>query len=169
MEQKPVKIIGLGGTMGVSYSTGLAALKCALQGAENEGATVKCIDISLLNFPMYAEMKEYPQAILDFVAEIHQADALILSSPLYHGSVSGLMKNVLDWLEILHDKTPPYLAYKPVGLICVAGGAQALQGINSMEQIVRALRGWTVPFVVPVLRSWQVFKADDTVTDDKVL
>lgn len=169
MSKNPVKIIGIGGSLGSSYSTGLAALKCALEGAEREGAEVKCIDIALLDFPMYAEMDQNPQHIVDFAEEIYQADALILSSPLYHGSVSGLMKNVLDWLEVLHGKNPPYLAYKPVGLICVAGGAQALQGINAMEQIVRALRGWTIPFVVPVLRSWQIFKPDNSVTDAKVL
>ncbi len=169
MKEKVIKVIGLGGTKGEAYSTGLAALKYALEGAERLGAEVKCIDISQLEFPIYEKKETNPTDIMAFAEEIYQADALILSSPLYHGSLSGLMKNVLDWLEVLHDKKPPYLAYKPVGLICVAGGAQALQGINAMEQVVRALRGWTVPFVVPVIRSWQVFKSDGSITDPKII
>jgi NAD(P)H-dependent FMN reductase len=39
---------------------------------------------------------------------------------------------------------------KVIGLISAAGGTQGLQAINTMEFAVRALRGWAVPYVVPV-------------------
>ena len=54
--------------------------------------------------------------------------------------------------------SPPYLTDKVVGLISVAGGTQGLQAINTMEFIVRALRGWAVPLVVPIPQSWQAFE-----------
>jgi FMN reductase len=79
---------------------------------------------------------------------------MIWCSPLYHGSMSGLMKNTLDWLELLSEATPKYLGGMPVGLAATAGGTQAIQAINSMEYVVRALRGFTVPLVVPVNQAW---------------
>lgn len=86
---------------------------------------------------------------------------------MYHGSVSGSFKNAIDWLQLLVDQDPPYLTDKVVGLISTAGGVQGLQAINTMEFIVRALRGWAVPLVLAVGRSWQVF-SDDEITDAKV-
>jgi len=82
---------------------------------------------------------------------------MIWSSPLYHGSISGSFKNALDWLILLGRREPAYLMDKVIGLISVAGGTQGLQGINAMEFIVRALRGWAVPLVVPIPQAGQAF------------
>jgi hypothetical protein len=49
------------------------------------------------------------------------------------------LKNALDWLKLLGDRDPPYLTDKVVGLISTAGGVQALQAVNAMEFVVRAL------------------------------
>lgn len=49
-----------------------------------------------------------------------------------------------------------------------AGGVQGLQAINSMEFIVRALRGWSVPLVQPVAQSWRSFGRDGRLADDAV-
>ena len=75
---------------------------------------------------------------------------MIWSSPLYQGTVSGAFKNALDWLHLLGDRDPPYLHDKVIGLVSAAGGVHGLQAINTMEFSVRALRGWAVPYVVPV-------------------
>jgi FMN reductase len=76
---------------------------------------------------------------------------------MYHGTVSGSFKNALDWLQLLSDRDPPYLANKVVGLVSTAGGVQGLQAVNTMEFVVRALRGWAVPLVIPVPRAWEAF------------
>ncbi len=76
---------------------------------------------------------------------------------MYHGTVSAAFKNALDWLQLLSGSDPPYLTDKPIGLIATAGGGHALQAINTMEFVVRALRGWTVPLVVPISRSYEAF------------
>jgi FMN reductase len=68
----------------------------------------------------------------------------------------------------LADRDPPYLSDKVVGLVTTAGGVQGLQAINSMEFIVRALRGWAVPLVIPVAKAWQVFDREGRITDSDV-
>ena len=67
---------------------------------------------------------------------------------MYNGTISGSFKNAVDWLKLLDDRTPPYLTDKVVGLISTAGGVQGLQAVNTMEFVVRALRGWAVPCVL---------------------
>src|SRR6266542_5271286 len=67
-----------------------------------------------------------------------------------------LLKNALDWLHVLGQSDPQYLHDKVIGLISAAGGTQGLQAINTMEFSVRALRGWAVPYVVPVATAARV-------------
>lgn len=82
-----------------------------------------------------------------------EADIHFWLAPLYHGSIPGTMKNCLDWLEVTAKTPSPYLTDKTVGLVCWADGLQAMQGINTMDAIAKALRAWTVPFSVPIVRS----------------
>jgi FMN reductase len=153
-----VNIVGLGGSLRPTSSS-RAALKVALDGAAEAGAKVDLLDLRQLNLPMYdPSSDEMPESVTRLVESIYAADGMIWSSPLYQGSISGSFKNALDWLILLSDREPAYLTDKVVGLISVAGGTQGLQAINTMEFIVRALRGWAVPLVVPIPQSWQAFE-----------
>ena len=109
-----------------------------------------------------------PAAAQALVEAISRADGLIWSTPLYHGTVSGAFKNVIDWLQLTAGFEPPYLSNKVVGLICAAGGSHGLQAINTMEYMVRSLRGWTVPLVAPITRAQHVFDAEGNITDPAV-
>ncbi len=55
-----------------------------------------------------------------------------------------------------------------IGLISAAGGTQGLQAINTMEFATRALRGWAVPYVVPVASAASVFDAEGRIQDRAV-
>jgi FMN reductase len=110
-----------------------------------------------LNLPSYRDDLPPPTAVLELAAAGAAADGLIWSSPMYHGAVSGALKNALDWLQLLAAHGPPFLTDKPVGLISAAGGVRGLQAINSMEYAVRALQGWGLPLVVPISHAWRAF------------
>jgi FMN reductase len=112
-------------------------------------------------------MANPPDAATRLAQTVSHADGLIWSSPLYHGTISGSFKNALDWLQLLSNSDPPFLTDKVVGLISAAGGVQGLQAVNTMEFIVRALRGWAVPLVVPVARAYQAFS--DGSANDPIL
>jgi hypothetical protein len=60
------------------------------------------------------------------------------------------------------------MSNKPVGLVSTAGGVQGLQAVNSMDFIARALRGWSVPLVLPVAQSGRSFDPDGNLTDEGV-
>jgi FMN reductase len=153
-----VSIAGLGGSLRPASSS-RAALKVALDGCTDAGAKVDLLDLRQLNLPMYdPSSDDVPESVTRFVEAVYRADGMVWSSPLYQGSVSGAFKNALDWLILLNDREPPLLTDKVVGLVSVAGGTQGLQAVNTMEFIVRALRAWAVPLVVPIPQSWQAFE-----------
>jgi len=157
MRKDRLKVIGLGGSL-AQHSTSLAALKIALEGAAEGSATTELLDIKELSLPMYdPAITKTPESVVKLCEAIHQADGLIWSSPMYNGTISGSFKNALDWLILLGDRQPPYLTDKVVGLISTAGGVQGLQAVNTMEFVVRALRGWAVPLVMPIAQSWKAF------------
>jgi FMN reductase len=93
---------------------------------------------------------------------------MIWSSPLYQGTISGALKNALDWLRLLGDREPPFLHDKVVGLVSTAGGTQGLQAVNTMEFATRALRAWAVPYVVPIAVAARVFDESGRIQDRAV-
>ena len=161
-------IVGLGGSLRAASSS-LAALRVALDGAEAAGAHVELLDVRTLELPLYDDGAPASPGVSRLVEAVGGADGMIWSSPLYHGTVSGAFKNALDWLQLLSRREPPFLSGTPVGLVATSGGVQGLQAINTMEFVVRALRGWTVPLVVPVAQAYQCFAADGTPRDEAVV
>jgi len=127
------------------------------------------LDLRELDLPMYNPDDDEPGEAATRVNEsCYSADGLIWSSPLYQGTISGALKNALDWLHLLGPREPSYLHDKVIGLISAAGGTQGLQAINTMEFAVRALRGWAVPYVIPVAAAYRVVDSAGRLTDESV-
>jgi FMN reductase len=165
---KTLTIVGLGGSL-ASNSKSRAALQSALEGAARAGAETRLLDIRRLDLPMYNPDDDEPsEAAARLIESCYVADGLLWSSPMYQGTISGALKNALDWLHLLGDRDPPFLHDKVIGLISAAGGTQGLQAINTMEFAVRALRGWAVPYVVPVAAAARVFNSAGQIQDQAV-
>jgi FMN reductase len=162
-----LSVVGVGGSMRPG-SASRSAVEVALSGAKASGAAVTAFDVRELDLPIYVPAASPPHAAVDFARTTAAAQGLVWSSPMYHGSISGSFKNVLDWLQLLSEHDPPFLTDKVVGLITTAGGSQGLQAVNTMEFIVRALRAWAVPLVLPLGMASRVFDADGRVQDSGV-
>lgn len=144
-------IVGIGGTTR-PHSVSERALCIALQAAAAQGATTVLLGASDLHLPMYnPDQAERTPAARRLVSELAYADGLIISSPGYHGGVSGLIKNALDYAEDLRDADAPYLEGRAVGCIACAAGWQATTTtLISLRSVVHALRGWPTPLGVIV-------------------
>ena len=166
---QPLTIVGLGGSL-ARTSRSLAALQVALDGAAAAGASTKLLNLRDLDLPMYNsdDEREPPAAASTLMDACYGADGMLWSSPMYQGTISGAFKNALDWLHVLGRRDPPYLHDKVIGLISAAGGTQGLQAINTMEFAVRALRGWAVPYVVPVASAFRVFDSEGRISDEGI-
>jgi FMN reductase len=165
---RTLTIVGLGGSLGET-SRSRAALEIALVGAASAGAEATLLDLRELGLAMYDPDHDEPTAAAaQLIEACYGADGMLWSSPLYQGTISGAFKNALDWLHELGQREPPFLHDKVIGLISAAGGTQGLQAINTMEYSVRALRGWAVPYVVPIASARRVFDVSGRVQDEAV-
>lgn len=139
-------IVALGGTLRAESATG-AALAAALALAEARGARTTLLTGEAIAFPHFEpDAAEGDAAIAHFLATLRDADAVIVGSPGYHGTLSGLVKNALDYVELLRGDTRTYFDGMPVGLIATAGGWQAaVSTLQALRTVVHALRGWPTP------------------------
>jgi FMN reductase len=165
--ERTLTIVALGGSL-ATHSRSRAALQVALEGAARAGARTQLLDLRELHLPMFSPEDEPTEAIDELIETCYAADGMLWSSPLYQGTVSGALKNALDWLRLLHGREPPFLHDKVVGLISAAGGTQGLQAINTMEFATRALRAWAVPYVVPIASAARVFDRAGNILDRSV-
>ena len=142
-----LSIVGIGGTTAPGSSTE-QALQIALRAAKAEGAEVTLFDgASLAALPHYAMgVASASDEGRRLVAAIRGAHGLVIASPGYHGSISGLVKNAIDYIEETAKDSRVYLDGLPVGLIVTAYGWQATGStLATMRSIVHALRGWPTP------------------------
>jgi len=166
---RSLTVVGLGGSLS-STSKSRAALQVALEGAAGAGAKTALFDLRELDLPTYDPLYEEtpPENAASLIEACYAADGMLWSSPLYQGTISGAFKNALDWLHPLGTREPPYLHDKVIGLISAASGMQGLQAIIAMEFSVRALRGWAVPYVVPIASAARVFDPAGAVRDEGI-
>jgi FMN reductase len=165
-------VVGLGGGLG-GESQSLAALKAALAACEKAGARTDLIDLQTVRLPLLEPNKpleSYSAEAKDFVARIAAADGYLWASPAYHGTISGVVKNALDFIEYLSDRRPPYLHGKPVGLISTAAGSMAaVTTIQAMQHVAHSLRAWVVPLSVPIHQAHKAIDWEGRVTDPSVM
>lgn len=138
---RPVKIIGIAGSQrDESYTRLTVAL--ALQGAKEYGAEVELIDLRDFALPFCeGKTSETEEAdVLRLRAKVAGAQGVILGTPEYHGSFSGVLKNALDLMGFDEFEG------KLVGLVGVSGGGMgAIPAVQGLQVVARALHAWTVP------------------------
>ncbi|GAA4008488.1 NAD(P)H-dependent oxidoreductase [Sphingomonas humi] len=124
------------------------ALAVACAAARDEGAEVIVFDGTYIShLPHYRGPDWTPDKASELVEAVRGADGILIATPGYHGTVSGMVKNAIDYFEELANDARPYLDGRPVGLIVTAFGHQAANsGMTTMRTIAHALRGWPTPF-----------------------
>ena len=159
--RKPL-IVGIGGTTRPGSSSE-CALQCALRAVEAGGGETRLLGGDFLSHlpifnPANADQTDEQRLLADTV---RQADGVIVASPGYHGSISGVIKNALDTLEVLRTDERPYLTDRAVGCIITADGWQAAgTTLTTLRSIIHALRGWPTPFGAALNATTGLFDAE---------
>lgn len=158
-----VKFVGIAGSLRAgSYSQ--RALEVAAQRVRVLGAEVEILDLRSLKLPFCDGSKEYPEYpdVEKLRQAVRQADGLILATPEYHGSVSGVLKNALDLMgfEEFSDKV--------TGLISVLGGQPNSNALNDLRTIMRWVHAWTIPEQVAIGQGWKAFDEDGKLVDENL-
>jgi FMN reductase len=141
-----MKILGIGGSLRQGSYT-YQALEHALSKVREWKAEADLIDLRQYQLPFCDGSSAYPDYpdVERFRRQVQSASGLILATPEYHGSVSGVLKNALDLLSEEHVKG------KVVALMAVVGGVHSTNAINTLRLICRHLHCWVLPeqLVIP--------------------
>lgn len=159
-------VVGIGGTKRPN-SRSETALRRALSFAEQLGARTHVIAGDALPDQIYDPgSSERGTEAKSMIAHLRRADVLVVSTPAYHGSVSGCIKNALDHIEDMRSDARPYLDGIPVAVITCAMGWQAGGAtLATMRSIVHSLRGWPTPLGVIVNTATTTFGPDYVCSD----
>jgi azobenzene reductase len=136
-----LNVLGVGSSMRQgSYST--TALNMILDMAKGNEAETKLLDLRQTNLPMLYAANDDTHEIGQVTELVEWADAYILATPDYHGSMSGSLKNFLDyfWSEF---------AGKTFGYI-VASHEKGLTVMDQMRTAVRQCYGWSIPYGISI-------------------
>ena len=158
-----MKIVGIIGSLRQgSYSA--LALKQAVSKVEALGATVEILDLREMQLPFCNGGDEYPDyPDVEILREkVKAADGLILATPEYHGSVSGVMKNALDLMSFEH------LSGKVTGMISVLGGQSNSNALNELRIIMRWVHAWVIPEQIAIGQAWKAFDSEGKLSDEKL-
>jgi NAD(P)H-dependent FMN reductase len=136
--ERPLHLLGVSGSLH-DHSRSVQALQVVLDAAAQRGAEVRLLDLREVELPLFRPDREGHSGFADRIAEdMDWADAVVLSSPDYHGSMSGALKNFLDyvWAEC---------AGKLFGYICTSH-EKGLTVMDQMRTAVRQCYGWSMPY-----------------------
>jgi FMN reductase len=153
-------VVGLGGTFRTNSSSE-RALAMSLHAAERSGAKTLMISGPKLALPFYG-MDNATRSVESekLISALRRCDGVIISAAAYHGTISGLLKNALDYTEELRGGHRSYLDGVAVGCIaCGAGWQAATHTLTVLRTIIHSLRGWPTPLGAAINTSEQIFDA----------
>lgn len=141
------------------------ALDYALVGAAEMGANIKLIDLKDYKtgfFDGRDDFDSYPDDAHRLKEDFSNSDGIILGTPEYHSSVSGVLKNALDFMSFKEFEG------KMVGLIGISGGSLgATNALNSLRNVGRSLHAWVIPQQVSIPSAWKHFDKDGKITNEQ--
>jgi NAD(P)H-dependent FMN reductase len=160
-----MKIVAIAGSLNPN-STTYAAVSIVAAAAKRAGATVGMFDLRRFPLPIYdtrLDESTYPENVHLFKRKMFEADGFIIGSPEYHGSISGVLKNALDFIGGREFEA------KIVALLGTSGGAMgATNTLNTLNIICRNLHAWPLPTMISVPQSSHAFRADGSLKDEKL-
>ena len=136
------------------------ALGHVLEGATEHGASTALVDLRKYDLPVFdADARDAGDADR-LRRELRQAEAVVLGSPMYHGSYSAALKNALDYcgFDEFEETT--------VGLLAVAGGSFPTGALDHLRAVCRALNAWVLPHQAAIPSASDHFENGTLVDDD---
>ena len=160
---EPIVIMGICGTYDLDSANG-RMLEILLEECRALGAETKVWNHGERPLPLVGADGSWDDPVVkDFQEMAIGSDAFVLSSPEYHGTMSGVMKNSLDWLYSKHTSG------KVFGLMATLGGQASNNTLNHMRIAARWIHGWVAPEQVAVPNIKEAFDEGGALLDDKIM
>ena len=163
-----IKVLAISGSLRAASYNG--ALVAGLKELAPEEVDVEIYgDVgSLPHFSEDLEGDNTPAAVIELRRRLHEADAVLISTPEYNGGMPGALKNLIDWASRPYGESS--FAGVPVavtGTSVSPYGAQLAQ--EQLLPVLRAVGAVTVGEAHPVGPAPEVFASDGSITDAGVV
>ncbi|MCH8022479.1 MAG: NAD(P)H-dependent oxidoreductase [Thaumarchaeota archaeon] len=160
-----MNVVGIVGSIRKGSYTKMA-VNLALQASKEAGAKTKLIDLQDYEL-IFCDGKEdetnYPQDVFKLRLDVREAHGIILGTPEYHGSFSGILKNTLDLMGFDEFEG------KMVGVVSISGGVMGgLEAASSLRNICRALHSWVIPEQAVIPEAWRAFQDNGKLIDPEL-
>lgn len=154
----PFKVLGISSSRG-EFSFSATGLNIALEKIRQSGTDVGLLDLKQTTLPLFSTASNKSDAVDMATKMVKNADAFILATPDYHGSMSGSMKNFLDyyWSEF---------SGKLFGYIC-ASHEKGLTAMDQMRTVIRQCSGWSMPYGISI-NGDEDFDENKNITNDQL-
>ena len=158
----PIVVMGLCGSYDLNSANG-RMLEIILDEARALGAETVIWDHGANPLPLVGAEGSWDDAnVKGFQEMAVSADAFVLSSPEYHGTMSGVMKNSLDWLYSKHTTG------KVFGLICTLGGQSSNNTLNHMRKAARWIPARVTPAQIAIPNIKEAFNDDGSLVNEEI-
>lgn len=172
MAYAPKILAFAGSTRSGSFNKKL--VKVAIRGAEAAGAQVTYLDLRDLKLPLYDGDDEagagLPEGAVRLKEMMKAHDGLLISAPEYNSSISGVLKNAIDWASRPAPGEPPLIAFdgKVAALLSASPGALGgLRGLVTVRSILGNIKVVVLPDQLAVSKAHEAFNEEGTMKDAK--
>ena len=166
-----IKLLAFSGSLR-RESTNTKVLKIATAGAKEAGASVETLDLKQLGLPLYDGDIEtesgVPEAAKKAQAKMREADGFLIASPEYNSSLSGALKNFIDWTSRPdgdHAAGASFGGKVAVLMSASPGGLGGLRGLFDIRKILETMGVIVLPDQVAVQKCFEAFADDGTLAD----
>ena len=172
MATKPAILAFAGSTRRDSWNKKL--VRIAAEGARADGADVTVIDLRDLPMPLFDEDLEaaegLPASAVRFRELLLDHQGLLIASPEYNSSITGVLKNAIDWASRPAPGQPPLACFndKVAALMSASPGALGgLRGLVHLRAILGNINVLVLPNQVAVPRALEAFTPEGALRDPK--
>ena len=149
-------------------------VKVAAVGAKEAGADVTIIDLRDFQMPLYDEDLEKKEGLPSSTRKLKELmlshHGFLISSPEYNSSISGVLKNTIDWTSRQGDDESPMSCFKDKvsGIMSASpGGLGGLRGLVHVRAILENMGVLVIPTQVAISKAHEAFNLDGTMKDQK--
>jgi chromate reductase len=149
--------------------------RIALQAAKKAGAETTFVDLQDFNIPLYCDdlvaKQGIPEGVLEFKQLLNSHNGFFIASPEYNGSLTGVLKNAIDWATIKADGEERMSCWngKIAGLASASpGGLGGIRGLHHLRTILAGIGTFVLPNHLAVGNSTENLQNEKQITDEKL-
>lgn len=172
MSDTAITIAVLSGSLRAESLNTKLVLSVAGEIEKMDGVKIDLISLNKLDLPIYdqdIEEKEFPSGADELKKRLIASDAFLIGSPEYNGSISGALKNAIDWASRPRPDEEPLACFKgkACGLLAASPGAiGGLRGLRHVRQILTQLQMVVVPQEFALGKAHESFDESGKIKDE---